>query len=255
MEQKINSSVEELITTTENCFELFISQLQSFNADFRDAYLLEVTVLLRDNHKIGLMIEKIMKKTAEIDGYPQWFNYQKDAEYIQQSEQSLFSIEATNNWVVRKQREVQQILTFIERKHSQISVSLSVEPIKIIKIYDEDVVTTIMYENLFPKFITCSKDNFSLHFKTTELLEKIKWEKTEAEIKVLFALLKKYKIILETDDNVLIERHFINKKGKFFKADQIGQKTKDKMYLRIMDKIILHPIMELIETILKTPKK
>ena len=80
----------------------------------------------------------------------------------------------------------------------------------------------LLHKRLFPEYIDDSYEQFESHFIKRDIeFWQIVWKGSEREIAHLFKSLKDSRIVLSQDQNKLIENHFLNKKEKPFKSDQL----------------------------------
>ncbi|MFW9989734.1 MAG: hypothetical protein ACFFC3_13860, partial [Candidatus Odinarchaeota archaeon] len=83
-------------------------------------------------------------------------------------------------------------------------------------------ILEFMYKRLFPEYMDDSYEQFESHFIDSDYeFRQTVWKGTEREIAHLFKSLKDLKIILSPNQNKLIEIHFLNRKEKPFKSNQL----------------------------------
>lgn len=79
-----------------------------------------------------------------------------------------------------------------------------------------------LYKRLYPDYIDDSYEQFESHFIESDIeFRQTVWKGSEREIAHLFKSLKNFNIILSTDQNKLIDIHFLKKNGKPFNSQQL----------------------------------
>ncbi|WP_343664591.1 hypothetical protein [Chryseobacterium mucoviscidosis] len=82
---------------------------------------------------------------------------------------------------------------------------------------DNEKVIELLYEQLYPKYIEVTKEDFILHFNSASS-SLITWKGTETQFVNLFTSLK-----FQNDDLIKdLSKHFRNSKGKLFKPEQLS---------------------------------
>lgn len=80
----------------------------------------------------------------------------------------------------------------------------------------------LLYKRLYPEYIDDSSEQFESHFIESDIeFRQTVWKGSEREIAHLFKSLKGSTVILSPDQNKMIEIHFLNRKEKPFKSNQL----------------------------------
>jgi hypothetical protein len=112
---------------------------------------------------------------------------------------------------------------------------------------NNEKVIDLLYEQLYPRYIDVTKEEFVLHFINSANSSLITWKGTETQFVNLFSSLRIQNIDLMKD----LSKHFRNSKGALFKPEQLSvskSKSTETNYLgKKENEKIIESIRELIK--------